>query len=110
MRARFLCSAPERGDCGTESACPFRANLGIGSVVTARKEVERGRRRAGSRALTSARWNEPPEGPFLPSLSPRPVPNLDLCRPTVRTNRPYSLIVHRHKGAPHNGQTINSQL
>ncbi len=45
-----------------------RANFGIGSVVTARKEVERGRRGAANRALTSARWNEPPGGPFLPSL------------------------------------------
>jgi hypothetical protein len=62
------------------------------SVVTARKEVERGRDRAANRALTSDRWNELPGGPFLPSLYPRPEPNLD-CRPTVRTNRPYSLIV-----------------
>ena len=62
MRAHVFCSAPESGHCGTESACPFRANFGIGSVVTARKEVERGRRRAANRALTSARWNEPPEG------------------------------------------------
>jgi alpha/beta hydrolase fold len=81
---------------------PFRANFGIGSVVTARKEVERGCHRAANRVLTGARWNELPRGPFLPSLYPRPEPNLD-CRPTVRTNRPYSLIVHRHKGAPHNG-------
>src|ERR1700730_15653945 len=59
-------------------------------------------------------------GHALPTLKPRPVertaqravlpePNLDLCRPTVRTNRPYPLIVHRHKGAPHNGQAVNSQ-
>src|SRR5713101_790158 len=62
-----------------------------------------GRHRAANRALTNARWNELPRGPFLPSLHPRPGLNLDLCRPTVRTNRPYSLIVHQHKGAPHNG-------
>jgi hypothetical protein len=40
------------------------------------KEVERGRRHAAKRALTSARWNELPERPFLPSLQPRPEPNL----------------------------------
>jgi hypothetical protein len=38
------------------------------SVVTARKEVEPGRHRAANRALTSARWNELPGGPFLPTL------------------------------------------
>jgi hypothetical protein len=37
--------------------------------VTARKEVERGRLRAANRALTNARWNELPRGPFLPSLA-----------------------------------------
>jgi alpha/beta hydrolase fold len=74
--------------------------------VTARREVERDRRRAANRALTSARWNELPRGPFLPSLYSGPEPNLDLCRPTVRTNRHYPLIVHRHKGAPHNGRAV----
>jgi hypothetical protein len=64
-------------------------------------------REFANRALTSARWNELPRGPFLPSLYPGPEPDLDLCRPTVRTSRPYPLIVHRHKGAPHNGRTVN---
>jgi hypothetical protein len=51
-------------------------------------------REFANRALTSARWNELPRGPFLPSLYPGPEPDLDLCRPTVRTSRPYPLIVH----------------
>jgi hypothetical protein len=39
-----------------------------------------------------------------------PEPNLDLCRPTVRTNRHYPLIVHRHKGKPHNGRAVKKLL
>jgi len=46
-------------------------NFGIGGIGTARKEVARGRRRAANRALTSARWNELPRGPFLPSPLPK---------------------------------------
>jgi hypothetical protein len=34
--------------------------------VTASKEVEPGRHRAANRALTSARWNELPRGPYQP--------------------------------------------
>jgi hypothetical protein len=94
-------STPVNGRLQSPSACLKGANFGIGSVVTARRRSSAGRHRAANRALTSARWNELPRGPFLPSLYPRPGPNLDLCRPT--TNRPYSLIVHQHKGAPHNG-------
>src|ERR1700738_3495405 len=91
--SRSLCLYPQtsRELNAVSALCP----------ISARKEVERVRR-AANRALTSARWNELPRGPFLPNLYPRPEPNFDLCRPTVRTNRPYPLIVHRHKGAPHN--------
>jgi hypothetical protein len=47
---------PENGHHQARTLCRKSANFGIGSVVTARKEVERGRRRAANRALTGARW------------------------------------------------------
>jgi hypothetical protein len=72
--------------------------------------AQRGRARAAAARPTAPGGTNCPEGRSYQALYPRPEPNLDLCRPTVRTNRPYPLIVHRHKDAPHNGQAVNSQL
>ncbi len=84
----------------TSSLPPIAAKV---SRCNNRRDVPISELGARPTAPDQARWNELPRAPFLP----RPEPNLDLCRPTVRTNRPYPLIVHRHKGAPHNGRAVN---